>query len=48
MTAVRQAGLDPDNYCRVQTDDDGKPVRTPTLRVLDNLVRRMTAKISDE
>jgi hypothetical protein len=42
MTAVRQAGLDPDNYCRVQTDDDGKPVKTPTLRMLDNLIRRMT------
>lgn len=42
MTAIRQAGLDPDGYCRVATDDDGKPVKTPTLRMLDNLVRRMT------
>ena len=42
MTAVRQARLDPDKYCRVQTDDEGKPVKTPTLRMLDNLVRRMT------
>lgn len=48
MTAIKQAGLDPDDYCRVQTDDDGKPVRTPTLRMVDNLVRRMTSKISDE
>ena len=48
MTAVRQAGLDPDEYCRVQTDDDGKPVKTPTLRMLDNLVRRMTTTGADE
>jgi hypothetical protein len=42
LTAVRQAGLDPDEYCRVDTDDDGKPVRTPTVRMIDNLVRRVS------
>lgn len=42
MTAVREAGLDPDAYCTVAVDDDGKPVRTPTVRMLDNLVRRVT------
>lgn len=43
MTPIKQAGLDPDAYCRVETDDDGRPVRTPTVRIVDNLVRRVTA-----
>ena len=43
MTPIKQAGLDPDTYCRVETDDDGRPVRTPTVRIVDNLVRRVTA-----
>lgn len=42
MTPIREAGLNPDDYCTTMTDDDGVPVRTPTLRMLDNLVRRMT------
>lgn len=42
LTALRNAGLNPDDYCTVQTDDDGKPVRNPSLRMVDNVVRRIT------
>jgi hypothetical protein len=47
MTPIREAGLDPDDYCSTMTDDDGNAVRTPTLRMLDNLVRRMTTTQGD-
>lgn len=40
-TTVKGLGLNADDYCEVATDDDGKPVRTPTVRMQDNLVRRM-------
>lgn len=36
MTALREAGLNPDDYCTVERDDDNKPVKTPTLRIVDN------------
>jgi hypothetical protein len=48
LTPIRQAGLDPDDYCSTMTDDDGNAVRTPTLRMLDNLVRRMTTTQGDQ
>lgn len=41
LGAVRAHGLEPDDYCTVAQDDDGKPVRTPTVRMVDNRVRRM-------
>lgn len=40
MTPLKDLGINPDDFCSVETDDDGKPVRTPSLRVLDNLARR--------
>jgi len=42
MTAMKQAGIDPDQFCTVATDDDGRTVRTPTVRIVDNIVRRIT------
>jgi hypothetical protein len=42
LTAIREMGLDPDEFCHVETDDDGKPIRTPSLRMVDNVVRRIT------
>jgi hypothetical protein len=47
MTPIRDAGLNVNDYCCILTDDDGNPVRTPTLRMLDNLVRRMTTTQGD-
>lgn len=40
MTPLKDLGIDPDDYCTVETDDDGKPVRTPAVRMVDNLARR--------
>lgn len=40
MTGVKNSGLNPDDYCTVETDDDDRPVRTPTVKMVDNLVRR--------
>lgn len=40
MTPLKELGIDPDDFCRVETDDDGKPVRTPSVRIVDNLARR--------
>ena len=40
MTPLKELGINPDDFCSVESDDDGKPVRTPSLRVLDNLARR--------
>lgn len=42
MTPLRALGIDPDDYCTVETDDDGTPVRTPAVRIVDNLARRST------
>jgi hypothetical protein len=42
LTPLKEMGLDPDEFCQVETDDDGKPVRTPSLRMVDNVVRRIT------
>jgi hypothetical protein len=47
LTPIRQAGFNPDDYCTTMTDDDGNAVRTPSLRMLDNLVRRMTTTQGD-
>jgi hypothetical protein len=43
MTPLRDLGIDPDDFCTFETDDDGKPLRTPSLRVVDNLARRSEA-----
>lgn len=40
-TTVKALGLDVDDYCDVSLDDDGVAVRTPTVRMHDNLVRRL-------
>lgn len=42
MTPVRDAGLNPDDFCEVAIDDNGKPVREPSLRMVDNTVRKIT------
>lgn len=39
MTAIKKSGLDPNQYCEVETDEDGKPVSTPTVRMVDNRER---------
>lgn len=43
LTAVRDAGIDPDAYCTVATDDDGAPMRSPSVRIVDNVARRAEA-----
>jgi len=40
LTTLKSLSINPDDYCDVATDDDDKPVRTPTVRMVDNLVRR--------
>ena len=40
LTPLRALGIDPDDYCTVEADDDGTPVRTPSVRIVDNLARR--------
>lgn len=40
LTPIRDAGLDPDDYSTQPTNEDGTPLRTPTVTVKDNLVRR--------
>lgn len=40
LTPIRDAGLDPDDYSTQPTDEDGKPLRTPTVTMKDNLLRR--------
>lgn len=40
LTPLRDAGLNPDDFCTVATDDDGKPIATPDVRMVDNLIRR--------
>lgn len=41
MTPIRAAGLYPDNYCDVATDDDGTPLREPAVRIIDNTMRKV-------
>jgi hypothetical protein len=40
LTAVRELGINPDAHCAVLSDDDGHPVRTPSLKVIDNTTRK--------
>jgi len=42
MTPLREAGVDPDDFCAVATDEAGRPARTPSVRMVDNLTRRST------
>jgi len=39
MTPLKAAGINPDEFCEVSTDDDGKPVRTPSVRMHNNEIR---------
>jgi hypothetical protein len=39
LTPLRELGIDPNDYCDVARDDDGKPIRTPSVRIVDNRVR---------
>lgn len=36
LTPIKASGLDPHNYCEVSTDDDGKTVSTPSVRMVNN------------
>ena len=40
LTPIREVGLDPDDYSHLPTDEDGKAMRTPTVRVHDNQFRK--------
>lgn len=40
LTPLRALGINPDDYCSVESEDDGTPVRTPSVRIVDNLARR--------
>jgi hypothetical protein len=46
LTPIRDAGLDPDDYSTQPKDEDGKPIRTPGVRVHDNSIRKITTKES--
>jgi hypothetical protein len=40
LTPIRDAGLNPDDYSTLPTNEDGTPLRTPTLRMVDNVLRK--------
>jgi hypothetical protein len=40
LTPIRDAGLNPDDYSHQPTNEDGTPLRTPTVTVKDNVLRR--------
>ena len=42
LTPIRDAGLDPDDYSTQPKNEDGTPLRTPTVRVHDNTFRKDT------
>jgi hypothetical protein len=39
MTPLKSLSMNPDDFCDVSTDDDGKPVRTPSVRMHNNEIR---------
>lgn len=39
VTGCRESMVDPDRYCTIARDDDGKVVRTPAVKIVDNRVR---------
>lgn len=41
LTPIREAGLDPHDFCDVATDDGGKAVSTPSVKIVDNTVRKL-------
>ena len=40
VTPLKDAGLRPDDYCTMAVDEDGKPMRTPTVSVRVNEARK--------
>lgn len=40
LTPIRDAGLDPDDYSTVPTDEDHKPIRFPTVSFKENVLRK--------
>lgn len=40
LTPIRDAGLNPDDYSHQPTNEDGTPLRTPTVTVKNNSIRR--------
>ena len=41
ITPLRGVGMDPDEFCDVAEDEEGAPVRTATVRVVDNQARKV-------
>lgn len=39
LTGLRGLDIDHDEYCRVERDEDDKPVVTPSVRVYDNAIK---------
>jgi hypothetical protein len=39
MTRLKELGISPDDYCVVESDDEGKPIRTPSVRMHSNEIR---------
>ncbi len=39
LTPIRNMGINPDAFCSVLTDDDGYPMKTPSLKIVDNSTR---------
>lgn len=40
LTQIREAGLDVDDYSTQPTDEDGKAIRTPAIRIHENVLRK--------
>lgn len=43
LTGLRDLGIEPDDFCDVERDDRGRPVSTPSVKMVDNRIRRQTA-----
>lgn len=39
MTGLRDRGIEPDEFCEVDADDEGRPLSTPSVSLRDNRVR---------
>lgn len=48
MTPIKELGINPDDFCTVAVDDDGKPIREATVRIVDNRIRKTTTGDSSD
>lgn len=39
LTALRDDGIEPDDYCDIDRDERNRIVKTPTVRIVDNRIR---------